>query len=187
MSIFHNSSRPPGLYQHTPMKNRLLAILLSATLALSASAVEKPAGEKPEKKAGSKFGGRGPMLPDKIEGVSESELNKVKAAMTKIGSDEGVKAAREHLTELKSRTEFASQAEKKDLRKDFEVAAEDLRKATRAALLKADHSLSKDLLDKVFDAMDEMNKQRAKENGKKKGAPGADKKPDAKTDKDATK
>jgi hypothetical protein len=169
------------------MKNHLLAILLSATLALGASAVEKPAGEKPEKKAGGKPGGRASMIPDKIEGVSESDLNKVKAAMAKIGGDEAVKAAREHLADLKSRAEFASQAEKKDLRNDFEIAAEDLRKATRAALMKADHSLSKDLLDKVFDAIDEQNKQRMKENSKKKGAPGADKKPEAKTDKDATK
>ena len=161
------------------MKTPLLALLLSASLTLGLMAVEKPAGEKPEKKAGGKPGGRGGMLPDKIEGVSDSELTRVKTAMGKIAGDEAVKAARERLTELKSRAEFASQAEKKDMRNDFEVASEDVRKATRTALQKADPSLSKDLLDKVFDAIEEQNKQRAKDSGKgkKKAAPG-EKKPE---------
>lgn len=150
------------------MKKALLALLLTVTSCAGLVAVEKPAGEKPEKKAG----GRSGMLPEKIEGVTESELGKFKAAMGKIAGDEAVKAAREHLAELKSRAEFASQAEKKDLRSDFETATEDLRKATRAALMKADKALTKDVIEKIQDAIEEQTRQRAKENGKgKKKAP----------------
>lgn len=163
------------------MKTPLLALLLALCLTPGLQAADKPAGEK---KPGAKAAGRGGMLPDKIEGVTEAELSKYKAAMAKAIGDENVKAAREHLADLKGRAEFASADEKKSLRKDFETAIEDVRKATREALMKADKTLTREVIDKIQDAIEDQMKQRAAENGKgkKKAAAPGEKKAEDKTE-----
>jgi hypothetical protein len=120
-----------------------------------------PEGEAPRKQGAPKFGGKsGGFLPEEIEGVSPEQLNKCKAAMFKAFQDDGVKAAREKLNELRKEAEYASDDEKKNLRPQFEEAALDIRKATKEAILAADDDLTGDVVDKVLDVVEERMKQR---------------------------
>jgi hypothetical protein len=122
---------------------------------------EAPAGETPRKQGAPKFGGKtGGFLPEEIEGVTPEQLNKCRLAMFKSFQDEGVKAAREKLNELRKEAEYASDDEKKNLRPQFEEAALDIRKATKEAILAADADLTGDVVDKVLDAVEERMKQR---------------------------
>ena len=122
---------------------------------------EAPAGEPARKVGGQKFGGKaGGFLPEEIEGVTPEQLNKCRLAMFKSFQDEGVKAAREKLNELRKEAEYASDDEKKNLRPQFEEAALDIRKATKEAILAADADLTGDVVDKVLDAVEERMKQR---------------------------
>ena len=138
----------------------------------SASATsDTPASDTPRKSGGSKFAGKGGFLPEEIDGVTPEQLNKCKAAMFKTYQDEGVKAAREKLAELRKEAEYASDDEKKNLRTQFEDAMLDVRKATKAAILAADADITDDVADKVLDAVEERMKQRMQQfqqNGKKK-------------------
>ncbi len=129
--------------------------------AKGAPSAEAPAGETPRKQGAPKFGGKaGGFLPEEIEGVTPEQLNKCRMAMFKSFQDDGVKAAREKLNELRKEAEYASDDEKKNLRPQFEEAALDIRKATKEAILAADADLDGDVVDKVLDAVEERMKQR---------------------------
>ncbi len=128
---------------------------------------ETPASDSPRKSGGSKFAGKGSFLPEEIDGVTPEQLNKCKTAMFKTFQDEGVKAAREKLTELRKEAEYASDDEKKNLRTQFEDAMLEVRKATKVAMMAADADITDDAADKVLDAVEERLKQRM-QNGKKK-------------------
>jgi hypothetical protein len=133
----------------------------SAPFAAKPKAPEGDAPEAPRKQGAPKFGGKsGGFLPEEIEGVSPEQLNKCKAAMFKAFQDDGVKAAREKLNELRKEAEYASDDEKKNLRPQFEEAALDIRKATKEAILAADDNLTGDVVDKVLDVVEERMKQR---------------------------
>ncbi|MEI7651658.1 MAG: hypothetical protein WCJ96_06595 [Verrucomicrobiota bacterium] len=120
------------------------------------------AEETPRKSGSSKFGGRngGNFLPEEIDGVSKEDLTKCKTAMFKTFQDEDVRAARAKMTELRKEAEYASDDQKKDMRAQFEEVTLGVRKATKAAMLAADPSLSDDTVDKVLDAVEERAKQR---------------------------
>jgi hypothetical protein len=133
----------------------------SAPFAAKPKAPEGDAPEAPRKDGAPKFGGKsGGFLPEEIEGVTPEQLNQCKAAMFKAFQDDGVKAAREKLNELRKEAEYASDDEKKNLRPQFEEAMADIRKATKEAILAADDELTGDVVDKVLDVVEERMKQR---------------------------
>jgi len=134
-----------------------------------AFAGEVPASDPVRKASGQKFASKGGFLPEEIEGVTAEQLNKCKVAMFKAFQDDGVKAARENMNELRKEAEYASDDEKKNLRPQFEEAALDLRKATKAAIMAADADITDDVADKVLDAVEERMKQRGQgfQKGKK--------------------
>ena len=132
-----------------------------SAFAAKAKAPEGDPSKAPRKQGAPKFGGKtGGFLPEEIEGVTPEQLNKCKVAMFKAFQDDGVKAAREKLNELRKEAEYASDDEKKNLRPQFEEAALDIRKATKEAILAADDDLTGDVVDKVLDVVEERMKQR---------------------------
>ena len=136
----------------------------SGPFAAKPKAPEGEAPEAPRKQGAPKFGGKtGGFLPEEIEGVTPEQLNKCKVAMFKAFQDDGVKAAREKLNELRKEAEYASDDEKKNLRPQFEEAALDIRKATKEAVLAADDELTGDVVDKVLDVVEERMRQRSQQ------------------------
>jgi hypothetical protein len=147
------------------------AAIVETAPAAAGKTPEAPAAEKPAKSPNGspKFGGRaGGFLPETIDGVSPEQLAKCKAAFFKTFQDEGVRAARAKLTELRKEAEYASDDEKKTLRDRFEEASLEVRKATKAALLAADTELTEDVVDRVLDAVEERMKQRLQQQNAKK-------------------
>jgi hypothetical protein len=133
-----------------------------------AFAGQATAADPARKDGAPKFGGKaGGFLPEEIEGVTPEQLNKCKVAMFKAFQDDGVKAAREKLNELRKEAEYASDDEKKNLRPQFEEAMADIRKATKEAILAADDELTGDVVDKVLDVVEERMKQRGGQGFKK--------------------
>ena len=132
---------------------------------------EIPASESPRKSGSPKFGGgnKGGFLPEEIDGVSPEQLSKCKVALFKTFQDETVKAARAKLTELRKEAEYASDDDKKNMRTQFEDIANEVRQATKAAVLAADAELTDEVVDKVLDAVEERMKQRGQgfQKGKK--------------------
>jgi hypothetical protein len=123
----------------------------------------KPAGESPRTPARKNEAAATGFLPEEIEGITPAQLNRCRLALLKTLKDEGVQTARAKIVELRKEAEYASDAQKRSLRQDFEEAALDLRQATKAAMLAADESLNAELVDKVLDAREELIKQRAKQ------------------------
>ena len=144
--------------------NNILLFLLAATVAL-------PAADSAETKPGKVAkAGRAALVPD-LDGISKEDMAKFRAAFAKAQLDEAVKAAREKVNEKRKSMEFATAAEKKDARADFETLSEEVRKALRAAIAKADGSLSKEVIEKATDALEDKLKEKAKEAAaSKKGA-----------------
>ena len=133
-----------------------------------AFAGQATAADPARKDGAPKFGGKtGGFLPEEIEGVTPEQLNKCKVAMFKAFQDDGVKAAREKLNELRKEAEYASDDEKKNLRPQFEEAMADIRKATKEAILAADDEVTGDVVDKVLDVVEERMKQRGGQGFKK--------------------
>ena len=132
-----------------------------APFAAKPKAPEGDVPEVPRKQGTPKFGGKtGGFLPEEIEGVTPEKLNKCRMVLFKTFQDDGVKAARAKQAELRKEAEYASEDEKRNLRPQFEEAAEDVRKATKEAMLAADEELTADVVDKVLDAVEERMKQR---------------------------
>lgn len=172
--------------------------VLALCLAVLASAEDKPAapqGEQPsaKKRAGKRVTGKSaPFVPEKVEGVSEEQLAKIREQLPKAYMSAGAAAARKRLAELKEQSEFASASEKKDMRTDYENATYDMRKALKEAMIAADPAIEKGAIDRVFAEIENLNRERAEAakaakskdapKGKtpQKPAPAGEKKPDEK-------
>ncbi|MEY3959003.1 MAG: hypothetical protein RJA37_1606, partial [Verrucomicrobiota bacterium] len=137
----------------------LLLSLLAFSAALPVSAEDKPAEPQQapaaKKKAGKKVGAKSaPFVPEKVEGVSEEQLAKIREQLPKAYMSAGAAAARKRLAELKEQSEFASPLEKKDMKTDFENATYDMRKALKEAMIAADPAIEKG-------AIENINRERA--------------------------
>lgn len=132
----------------------------------------EPSEPAPTERNAGRFGGKnggrmgGGMLAD-VEGVSPETMAKIRGAFAKAFQSENVRAARGRLMELGKQAEFASEQEKLDMRRDFEDAMEDMRKATREALLEADPTIAAADIEKVMDAVEERRRSMGAQ-GKKK-------------------
>lgn len=141
--------------------------VLALCLAVLASAEDKPAapqGEQPsaKKRAGKRVTGKSaPFVPEKVEGVSEEQLAKIREQLPKAYMSAGAAAARKRLAELKEQSEFASASEKKDMKADFENATYDMRKALKEAMIAADPAIEKGAIDRVFAEIENINRERA--------------------------
>jgi len=117
-----------------------------------------------------------PMTPAQlladVEGVSAEDMTKFRIAAFVAQKDPTVKELKAKQNEMRKEAEFASPDEKKNMRNDFEVLMDDMRKANLAAVSKAAPSLSKETLEKIMEAVE----NRAKAAAKKK-APNATKTP----------
>lgn len=149
------------------MKSVLLAALTLCVAALVA-AEDKPAESRKEnpaaakKKAGKKVTGKAaPFVPEKVEGVSEEQLTKIREQLPRAYMSAGAAAARKRLAELKEQAEFASPQEKKDMKTDFENATYDMRKALKEAMITADPAIEKGAIDRVFAEIENVNRERA--------------------------
>jgi len=93
------------------------------------------------------------LLAD-VEGVSQEDMAKFRVAALKSFRDPEVVAAREKLKELAARTRFLSGKEKADMSEEFEAAAGKVRAASRAAVAKAEPSLSAEVIAKISEVVD---------------------------------
>ncbi len=158
------------------MSPSLLLLLAATSLTFAADAAKTTAktdaATKTETTTGKRAGApqRQAMVPDEVAGVAKEELAKIKAAALKAFQDESVKAARERLVEARSRLEFASGAEKKDVAADARRATDEVRSALLAAICKNDATIKMEALEKVMDAMDDKRAKAAEGSKKKKGA-----------------
>jgi hypothetical protein len=128
-----------------------LALLAAETPASKTDAARTPAGRAMLEK----------LIPD-VEGVSKEEMAKFRAASPKAQQDPAVIAVRDKLNELRKRAEFASPDEKKEMRGEFEGAAELNRNALKAAYRKADPTLAKETIEKVIEAFEDKARARIK-------------------------
>lgn len=149
-----------------------LTFAAEATKATTKATAKTDAAAKTEATAGKRAGAaqRPSVLPDEVEGVAKEELAKIKAAALKAFQDESVKAARERLAEVRSRLEFATGAEKKDIATDARRATDEVRSALLAAICKNDGTIKMEALEKVMDAMDDKRAKATDGFKKKKGA-----------------
>jgi hypothetical protein len=93
------------------------------------------------------------LLAD-VEGVSKEDMAKFRVAALKSFRDPEVVAAREKLKELAARTRFLSGKEKADMSEEFEAAAGKVRAASRAAVAKAEPSLSAEVIAKISEVVE---------------------------------
>lgn len=162
------------------MSPSLLLLLAATSLTFAADAVKTPAtpdaAPKTEAKATKRAAAatsaapRQAVIPDEVEGVSKEEIAKIKAASLKAFQDESVKGARERMTEIRGRLEFASGAERKDLAADARRALDEMRSSLLAAICKNDPTIKMEALEKVMDAMDDKRAKAAEGFKKKKAA-----------------
>ena len=83
-----------------------------------------------------------PGLPE-VEGVSREQLLKFRRAAAQTAADPEILAARAKIQEIRKQAEFASDDEKKSMRSELEATVDRLVEVTRAAIAKADPSLSR--------------------------------------------
>jgi len=102
------------------------------------------------------------LIPD-VEGVSKEEMAKFRAASPQAQQDPAVVAAKAKLAELRQRAEFAGPEEKREMRGEFEGAAQLNRDALKAAYAKADPTLAKETIEKVIEAFEDKARTRLKE------------------------
>lgn len=150
-----------------------LFLLIAASLTFAADAA-KPAATEPTakgtKRAASVDQRQAAVVPDEVDGVAKEELAKIKVAALKAFQDESVKAARERMTEARTRLDkFATGAEKKDIVADARRAADEVRSSLLTAICTNDPTIKIALLEKVMDAMD-AQRTKATDGFKKKKA-----------------
>jgi hypothetical protein len=121
------------------------------------------------KTTGGRTSNRGGFLPEEIPGVSAEQMTKCRAALMKTFRDEGIRAARTKVSDLRKELEAAGEAEKKTIEAEIAEASKEVRKAQKAAIVAADPDVTDDTADKVLDALEEMMKQRAAQFGTKGG------------------
>jgi predicted HicB family RNase H-like nuclease len=140
----------------------LLALFLAATALTAADtpAPTTPATAKPANTA---------SVPGmlEVEGVSREELLKFRRAAAKTAADPEIQAAREKIQEIRKQAEFASDDEKKSMRSELEATVDKLVELTRAAIAKADPSLSKETIIKVSEAYEKQQRSRLQDATKK--------------------
>jgi len=106
-----------------------------------------------------------PMTPAQlladVEGVSAEDMTKFRIAAFVAQKDPTVKELKAKQNEMRKEAEFASPDEKKNMRNDFEVLMDDMRKANLAAVSKAAPSLSKETLEKIMEAVESRAKAAA--------------------------
>jgi hypothetical protein len=100
------------------------------------------------------------LLAD-VEGVSAEDMTKFRIAAFVAQKDPTVKELKAKQNEMRKEAEFASPDEKKNMRNDFEVLMDDMRKANLAAVSKAAPSLSKETLEKIMEAVENRAKAAA--------------------------
>jgi hypothetical protein len=100
------------------------------------------------------------LLAD-VEGVSAEDMTKFRIAAFAAQKDPTVKELKAKQNEMRKEAEFASPDEKKNMRNDFEVLMDDMRKANLAAVSKAAPSLSKETLEKIMEAVENRAKAAA--------------------------
>jgi len=127
----------------------------------------KPAAEAKPKEEAAKPMTPAELLAD-VEGVSAEDMRKFRAAAFKAQRDPQVKEIKAKRAQLVKEAEFLSPEEKKNLRGDFEQLQSDLRKANLAALAQAAPDLSKETLEKIFDAVETRAREAGEKAGKKK-------------------
>jgi hypothetical protein len=106
------------------------------------------------------------LLAD-VEGVSAEDMKKFRAAAFKAQRDPKVKELKAKRTQLGKEAEFLSQEEKRNMRGEFEALQSDLRKANLAAIAQAAPELSKETIDKIFEAMETRAREAAAKSAKK--------------------
>ncbi len=156
--------------------NPFLCLLAATSLTFAADAAKPtaPAATEPATKATRRaatpgIAQRQAVVPDEVDGVAKEELAKIKVAALKAFQDESVKAARERMTEIRTRLEFATGAERKDIAADARRAVDEVRSALMTAICKNDTTIKMESLEKVMDAMDDK-RTKVMDNAKKKKA-----------------
>jgi len=154
----------------------LLFLLFAASLAFAADAAKtaapattEPAAKAAKRAVAASTAQRQAVLPDAVDGVAKEELAKIKVAALKAYQEESVKAARERMAEVRTRLEFATGAEKKDIAADARRAVDEVRSALVTAICKNDSTIKMESLEKVMDAMDDK-RTKVMDNAKKKKA-----------------
>ena len=113
-----------------------------------------------------------PMTPSElladVEGVSAEDMKKFRAAAFKAQRDPKVKELKAKRTQLGKEAEFLSQEEKRNMRGEFEALQSDLRKAQVAAIAQAAPELSKETIDKIFEAVETRTREAIEKAAKKK-------------------
>ena len=97
------------------------------------------------------------LLAD-VEGVSAEDMKKFRIGALVAQKDPKVKELKAKQNEMRKQAEFASADEKKNMRGDFEYLTEEMRKANHAALTKAAPTLSKETIEKIFEAVEARTK-----------------------------
>ena len=154
--------------------NPFLCLLAATSLTFAADAAKpaataatEPATKATRRPATPGIAQRQAIVPDEVDGVAKEELAKIKVAALKAFQDESVKAARERMTEIRGRLEFASGAERKDLAADARRAVDEMRSALLTTICKNDPTIKMESLEKVMDAMDDK-RTKVMDNAKKK-------------------
>ena len=144
------------------MSRPFLALFLAATALTAADspAPTTPSTAKPATTASV------PGMPE-VEGVSREDLLKFRRAAAKTATDPEIQAARDKIQEIRKQAEFASDDEKKSMRSELEAIVDKLAQLTRAAIAKADPSLSKETISKVSDAFEKQQRSRFQDANKK--------------------
>jgi hypothetical protein len=138
---------------------RLLSLLTLALLAPCVQAAEEPVA-KPAKKSAR----AGAALPERVAGVSDEQLAKIRRALMATYADPAIVAARKRLADLKERGRFVrGRNEAEDLRVEFEAARDAMVKATLEAVQKLDPTIEKDPLVLTLNAVEELMKKRGQE------------------------
>jgi hypothetical protein len=139
------------------MKTFSLALLWVAATAIAADAPKAEASRTPAARAMLER-----LIPD-VEGVSQEQMAKFRAASPKAQQDPAVVAAKAKMAELRQQAEFAGAEERREMRGQFEGLADLNRSALRAAYAKVDPTLSKETIDKVIEAFEDKARARLKE------------------------
>ena len=144
------------------MSRPFLALFLAATALTAADspAPTTPSTAKPATTASV------PGMTE-VEGVSREDLLKFRRAAAKTAADPEIQAARDKIQEIRKQAEFASDDEKKSMRSELEAIVDKLVQLTRAAIAKADPSLSKETISKVSDAFEKQQRSRFQDANKK--------------------
>ena len=127
----------------------------------------KPAAATAAKEAEAMPAKPAELLAD-VEGVSAEDMRKFRAAAFKAQRDPQVKELKAKRTQLQKEAEFLSQEEKRNMRGDFEQLQSDLRKANLAAIAAAAPDLSKETLEKIYEAVETRGREALEKAGKKK-------------------